>query len=642
MKLSLMHWSAAATAFAAVWSSLAISFAEAGETPLAAPSSNTLTHLPLVPHRHQRARRNLLQEDEEEPPSSRRRQDAVQVGALYQGYGTHYVDLWVGTPTPQRQTLIVDTGSGVTAFPCSGCAKDCGSGHHVDEFFDENQSTSFEKAACDSCKRGHCTGGGGECRISMSYQEGSSWSAFEAVDQAYIGGPHSHGLSHDNGGKDDIDPNHAFAFGFPMTFGCQTHLTGLFKTQLADGIMGMDDAGTAFWSQMNAHKILSNKQFSLCFTRQPTADREGTEAGAMTMGGYDKRFHTSPLIYAARQGGRSGFYSIHVRKFYLRDGSGGDRAKATNPNAKVITLNVNEANLNHGNVILDSGTTDTYFTRKIGTEFNAAYHTLTGKAYSHTGVSLTEEQLNALPTLLIQIVGHDESNKKLYKDPSNVAGFAGDLDPDNPYDLLLAIPASHYMEFDDKQGKYVARFYPDEGGGSVIGANAMMGHDLFFDLDNDRFGFAESECDYGKLLTDAGFEDPLAGGDSSETPPATKPPKQKPDTSKNAHDSATPSDKDTIHQVHPAIAACSDTTCRASVGGAAILLLIVGLLLGRCCCHRSGKGGRYGKAGGEMEMKALEDFTDVRYRDDPESDDENGVAAEGTGYKDVPAVPTMT
>jgi hypothetical protein len=37
--------------------------------------------------------------------------DPKQMGALYQGYGTHYVDLWVGSP-PQRQTVIVDTGSG--------------------------------------------------------------------------------------------------------------------------------------------------------------------------------------------------------------------------------------------------------------------------------------------------------------------------------------------------------------------------------------------------------------------------------------------------------------------------------------------------------------------------------------------------
>ena len=46
--------------------------------------------------------------------SVRRRDTALQVGALYQGYGTHYIDLWCGTPKPQRQTVIVDTGSGVT------------------------------------------------------------------------------------------------------------------------------------------------------------------------------------------------------------------------------------------------------------------------------------------------------------------------------------------------------------------------------------------------------------------------------------------------------------------------------------------------------------------------------------------------
>lgn len=38
-----------------------------------------------------------------------------ETGALYQGYGTHYIDLWVGTP-PQRQTVIVDTGSSITAL----------------------------------------------------------------------------------------------------------------------------------------------------------------------------------------------------------------------------------------------------------------------------------------------------------------------------------------------------------------------------------------------------------------------------------------------------------------------------------------------------------------------------------------------
>jgi hypothetical protein len=43
-----------------------------------------------------------------------------EIGALYQGYGTHYVDLWVGSPVPQRQTVIVNTGSSITSFHARG------------------------------------------------------------------------------------------------------------------------------------------------------------------------------------------------------------------------------------------------------------------------------------------------------------------------------------------------------------------------------------------------------------------------------------------------------------------------------------------------------------------------------------------
>lgn len=44
-----------------------------------------------------------------------------QAVPLSQGYGTHFASLWVGTPTPQRKTVIVDTGSHYTAFPCTVC-----------------------------------------------------------------------------------------------------------------------------------------------------------------------------------------------------------------------------------------------------------------------------------------------------------------------------------------------------------------------------------------------------------------------------------------------------------------------------------------------------------------------------------------
>lgn len=39
---------------------------------------------------------------------------------LFEGLGTHYSFIWVGTP-PQRVSVIMDTGSHHTAFPCTGC-----------------------------------------------------------------------------------------------------------------------------------------------------------------------------------------------------------------------------------------------------------------------------------------------------------------------------------------------------------------------------------------------------------------------------------------------------------------------------------------------------------------------------------------
>ena len=95
----------------------------------------------------------------------------TEIMSLYQGFGTHYVDLWVGTP-PQRQTVIVDTGSGVTAFPCASC-NNCGESYHTDGYFVEADSSTFQKLDCDSpCFRGRCSGSGSTqiCRISMSYQ----------------------------------------------------------------------------------------------------------------------------------------------------------------------------------------------------------------------------------------------------------------------------------------------------------------------------------------------------------------------------------------------------------------------------------------------------------------------------------------
>ena len=75
--------------------------------------------------------------------------------------GYYYVNLFIGTP-PQKQTVIVDTGSSLTAIPCSGHKKknsfyinfnvvDCQSsscGSHIDPHFNSGASSSFHSIDC--------------------------------------------------------------------------------------------------------------------------------------------------------------------------------------------------------------------------------------------------------------------------------------------------------------------------------------------------------------------------------------------------------------------------------------------------------------------------------------------------------------
>ena len=432
-----------------------------------------------------------------------------QMGALYQGYGTHYIDLWVGSPTPQRQTVIVDTGSGVTAFPCEEC-DGCGDDYHTDNYYRHSESSSFRPLGCDECTRGYCASvaNSQKCRISMSYAEGSSWTAYEAVDLCYAGGPHHDALAvngpmtnQDASTVDHVDPDDASQFAFELNFGCQVSITGLFITQLADGIMGMENEDTSFWRQMHSKGAIPRPEFSLCFSRSDDAEREGTGAGAITLGGVDTRLHQSPMVFAKNTKG-SGFYSVHLKAVFLRAG-GGMSAQTTKSDAdRLHKIPLSEDQLNNGNVIVDSGTTDSYFNRALDGPFKQIWRELTGHDYDHNPIEISPEEIAALPTILMVMSGYDANEgDEPMDDPDNVVGYAGNtVLSSNPRDVVLAIPASHYLEYDPDIGKYVARFYTDEGSGSVLGANAMMGHDVFFDNGRGRIGFAESDCDYVSLL----------------------------------------------------------------------------------------------------------------------------------------------
>jgi len=444
------------------------------------------------------------------------------IGGLYLGYGTHYVDLYCGTP-PQRQTVIVDTGSSNTAFPCGEC-QDCGAGmpcqdcgaekYHTDGVFEETASSTFFRYDCDSCsQRSECNSESDRCEIEQFYSEGSSWTAYEAMDTCYLGGYHNTAILNDNGSKDPLDPGHAAAFAFDTRIGCQTDVTGLFKTQLADGILGMCDSKQSFWHQMYRNHKIREKRFSLCFTRPSHALKSGSEAGAITLGGSDERLHDkSPMVYTTVAGTSSesesstGYFDIHVREMYWREGKAGELALSRDDSAKLLKIQGAGAINDEGGVIVDSGTTDTYFSNLIQKQLKANWEKFSGQTWLHKKQTLSPEQVAELPTLLLQFAGDVAMNKMVAEehgsgDPNAIPGLAGDMDLNHPYDVIVAIPASHYMEA-MSDGDVTNRIYATEKDGSVIGANVMIGHDVMFDAQNMRIGWAESSCDYSGLVVE--------------------------------------------------------------------------------------------------------------------------------------------
>ncbi|KAL7463979.1 hypothetical protein ACHAXS_004329 [Conticribra weissflogii] len=67
---------------------------------------------------------------------------------LHAKSGTHHAYLYIGTP-PQRQTVIVDTGSRLTAFPCAPHCPNCGS--HASAMFRLEDSSTHEIVPCGEC-----------------------------------------------------------------------------------------------------------------------------------------------------------------------------------------------------------------------------------------------------------------------------------------------------------------------------------------------------------------------------------------------------------------------------------------------------------------------------------------------------------
>ncbi|KAJ0394180.1 hypothetical protein ATCC90586_005617 [Pythium insidiosum] len=347
------------------------------------------------------------------------------------GYGTHYAELYIGLP-PQRASVIVDTGSHLTALPCNAC-KHCG--EHTDPLFDIDKSSTVQYVSCQAqvtCSS--CTQQ--QCLIEQSYTEGSMWTAVMVDDLVWLGGfsgKHAEGILKN--------------YGVRFPFGCQTSETGLFLTQKENGIMGLGRHKATLMSYMVKEKRVAQNIFTMCFS---------DKGGNLVLGGVDYSQHETKVAYTP------------LTESYSGCGKG---------------------------VIVDSGTTDTFFVSSGARAFKSIFSDIAGVDYNEDKMDVSAKSLRKLPNITIVLAGHDGEE-----------------------DFALEIPPQKYLSKAD-DGTYYGNFHFSERSGGVLGASTMVGYDVIFDMEKNRVGFAESKCDAVKPKGKSAH----GGMNDHETPTSTTP-----------------------------------------------------------------------------------------------------------------------
>lgn len=207
------------------------------------------------------------------------------------------------------------------------------------------------------------------------------------------------------------------------------------------------------------NKITTSKIFSLCF-------KPG--GGILTLGGVDQRIHkrNSPIQYIKMVPRNEGWYGVYLREIRFQNVDSlnmPENFRVSSPTEDIL------------DVIIDSGTTDTYLPSIIGAKFREQFQLISGVEYKPgSAISLTDEEVNKLPNILFVFEGPYNEQVEVIMSPSN------------------------YMET-LADGHYIFRVYLNENVGAVLGANFMNNHNIIFDTETSRIGIASSTCSYDEF-----------------------------------------------------------------------------------------------------------------------------------------------
>lgn len=317
--------------------------------------------------------------------------------------------------------------------------------------------------------------------------------------------------------------------GIAYPFGCQTDITGLFRKQYADGILGLSDhPSTSIVTALYKEGIIARNAFSLCLTR---------EKGYITLGGIplpssssitiattinnnmmdrsmtaaEKKIQLTPIT------GNHGYYSIEIIRI---DIGGTTIASAAASNDAVDTndgvfsklgndRNRSKSNRSHKDGIrshlldhinsgkgclIDSGTTDTFLP--------TALKKIVQKTVKQNLIAVTTQEEQALDYFSNENRRHMFTYDEFISLPTIKMVAKNEVIMDiKPENYMENVPHSVEASSDvvpwNGRVLLINRIYFEEGspttddsGGSscVLGANSMFGYNMLFDLQSRQIG----------------------------------------------------------------------------------------------------------------------------------------------------------
>jgi len=390
-------------------------------------------------------------------------------------YAYYFADLLIGSPKPQRASVIIDTGSRLVGFPCKGC-QHCG--EHLDPVFDLSRSKSARLLNCSS----HCTEGciNGHCSYRETYSEGSTISGLWFDDTVQLGDPFNQN-----------SPVHA-------NLGCHTNENKLFYTQRANGIMGLAPSyqGSEGSRPTFLQDLFKDKDhvdaaiFSICLA---------TWGGKLTVGGYETTDHTHGDGQARTCSGRrscpgdgtqwidmtaSHYYFVFPQGLTL-DG----KPVASGPHSFGVT-------------VVDSGTTYTYLPGPVYNNLVAVLE-MYCKEHNGCGAVLDAPLATGLPGGGSQCWRLAMGAKGPKQFPTLRLQFAKGTE--------IEWPPHGYLHRRGEPDVWCQTFMENNLDQTVLGISWMIHKDIIFDIKHGQLGVAQATCPEHRKQTDPLDEAALSG-----------------------------------------------------------------------------------------------------------------------------------